>query len=103
MQAPQAIDYYAPQRRIQITWTPQHISQFSTRELRCACSCAGCVDEHTGQRILDPATVPDDIDVLELSAVGSYAIRFLWSDGHDTGIYSWDHLASLCTCPACRG
>jgi len=36
-----------------------------------------------------------------IEEVGSYAIRIRWSDGHGTGIYSYDHLRSICPCPAC--
>ena len=35
--------------------------------------------------------------------VGRYAVRFLWADGHTTGIYSFDHLREICPCPECKG
>jgi len=36
-----------------------------------------------------------DVGIKELEAVGHYAIRPTFSDGHDTGIYSWDYLYDL--------
>ena len=33
--------------------------------------------------------------------VGNYAIRIVWSDGHGTGIYSWEHFRRICPCPDC--
>ena len=36
-------------------------------------------------------------------AVGNYAIRIQWSDGHSTGIYSYEHLRKVCPCPECKG
>jgi DUF971 family protein len=33
--------------------------------------------------------------------VGNYAIQISFSDGHSTGIYSYDHLRSICPCPEC--
>ena len=36
-----------------------------------------------------------DITIEEVEAVGHYAIRPKFSDGHDTGIYSWDYLYGL--------
>jgi len=36
-----------------------------------------------------------DIKVLKFVQVGNYAIRIHFSDGHSTGIYSWDYLKSL--------
>ena len=32
---------------------------------------------------------------LEASAVGKYALRFKWNDGHESGIYSWEYLRRL--------
>ncbi|MEO8738144.1 MAG: DUF971 domain-containing protein [Casimicrobiaceae bacterium] len=38
-----------------------------------------------------------DVTIAEIEAVGHYAIRPKFSDGHDTGIYSWDYLYDLGT------
>ena len=35
------------------------------------------------------------ISIFKLESVGNYAIRVHFSDGHNTGIYSWDYLFSL--------
>ena len=35
------------------------------------------------------------ISISKLEAVGNYAIRVHFSDGHNTGIYSWEYLFSL--------
>ncbi len=37
-----------------------------------------------------------------IEPVGSYALRIEWSDGHNTGLYSYDHLRHICPCPVCR-
>jgi DUF971 family protein len=39
--------------------------------------------------------------MLHVEEVGSYAIRIDWSDGHGTGIYSFDHLRRICPCKKC--
>jgi DUF971 family protein len=36
-----------------------------------------------------------DVTIKEVEAVGHYAIRPMFSDGHDTGIFSWDYLYEL--------
>ncbi len=36
-----------------------------------------------------------EVEITDLAAVGNYAIQPFFSDGHDTGIYSWDLLYSL--------
>ena len=40
------------------------------------------------------ATYPD-IDIVSLQPVGNYAVRPIFSDGHQSGIYSWDTLRAL--------
>ena len=44
---------------------------------------------------MDPATVPANIQAEDYLMVGKYAVQFLWSDGHYTGIYPFDMLRSL--------
>jgi DUF971 family protein len=46
-----------------------------------------------GQEILQ--TGKRDVTITDLEPVGHYAIRPTFSDGHDTGIYSWDYLYDL--------
>ncbi len=33
--------------------------------------------------------------------IGSYAIQISFTDGHSTGIYSYDHLRNICPCAEC--
>src|SRR5262245_31923117 len=46
-----------------------------------------------GQEVLQ--TGKRDVAIKDVEAVGHYAIRPTFSDGHDTGIYSWDYLYEL--------
>ncbi len=85
-----------------IRWQDGHRSSFPPRLLRIACPCAGCVDEMTGRRILEPGSVPPDIHPRTIEYVGRYAIQFEWSDGHSTGIFPFEYLRSLCPCAACE-
>ncbi len=88
---------------IEIDWDGAgHVGRFPARALRLACPCAGCVDEMTGRRLLDPGSVPADIDALAIGLVGAYGMRVQWSDGHATGIYTFRELRRQCPCPACR-
>lgn len=68
------------------------VVHFSARTLRLACPCAGCVDEMSKRPLLDPATVPAEIAVESLELVGGYGLRIRWSDGHGTGIYTFEWL-----------
>lgn len=37
-----------------------------------------------------------EIEIEQVDPVGNYAVRFVFSDGHSTGIYSWDYLYRIC-------
>jgi len=37
----------------------------------------------------------------EVETVGNYAIRLNWSDGHRSGIYSYEHFRRICPCAEC--
>src|SRR5262245_15651075 len=88
-------------REVRITWADGHVSTYRNSELRFACACAVCVDEWTGVRRLRREEVAEDIRPVGLQLVGNYAVHFDWSDGHATGIYTWDHLRAQCPCGAC--
>ncbi len=89
-------------RGISIEWSDGHRSYYSARDLRINCSCAQCVEEWTRRKLLDPAAVPADIRAEDYLMVGRYAIQFLWSDAHFTGIYPFDLLRALCQCEECN-
>ncbi|MDD5324892.1 MAG: DUF971 domain-containing protein [Polaromonas sp.] len=46
-----------------------------------------------GQEILQ--TGKRDVTVVELEAIGNYAVRPVFSDGHESGIFSWDYLYAM--------
>lgn len=81
--------------RLRIRWRDGHVSEYTPRLLRLSCQCAGCVDETSGRRILDPGSVPPGVHPLAIRYVGRYALAFDWSDGHVTGIYPFDMLRRL--------
>ncbi len=78
-----------------VLWQDGKEHQFGVRDLRLACPCAACVEETTGRPLLDPETVPSDVRPEVVVTVGSYAVSVGWTDGHETGIYSFDLLRQL--------
>ncbi len=70
--------------------------------LRLACPCASCVEEMSGRPLLDPSKVDPAVRPVSLSLVGAYGLRIQWSDGHATGIYTFQHLLRVCPCRVCR-
>lgn len=87
---------------IAILWDDGHAAIYGAAPLRLACRCALCEDEWTGQRRIEASAVPADIRCLKSQPVGRYGLQFHWSDGHSTGIYTFDRLRELCDCDACR-
>lgn len=90
-------------REVHIVWSDGHRTVFGNKALRERCPCAACVNEFTGQRMLDPRSVRPDVRADEISLVGRYAIKIRWSDRHDTGIYTFQTLREWCECPGCQG
>lgn len=86
-----------------VTWTDGHASRYVVRELRLACPCAHCIQEWTGEVMVKPELIPADVVPVEIEPVGNYGLRIQWSDGHATGIYTYDRLRAFCGCAACGG
>ena len=92
----------ANQHDVLIEWSDGHRSLLLARDLRLACRCATCIDENTGKQLLDPANVPADVHPLGIETVGRYALHFAWSDGHTSGIYTFENIRSQCRCSSCK-
>ena len=90
--------------RLAIDWSDGHHSVYSWKHLRDNCPCAGCREERTQPP--DPFKIlkPNELVPLAVTAVtplGRYAYKLTWSDGHDTGLFTLEHLRSLCQCSEC--
>ena len=81
---------------ITIKWSDGKVCNLGAKYLRINCACAECVEEWTNRKLLDAATVSANIQAEDYLMVGKYAVQFLWSDGHYTGIYPFDMLRVLC-------
>ncbi len=90
--------------RLVIQWNDGHRSVLPWAHLREHCPCAACREER--QKPPDPFRVlkPNELvplKPLRLDPVGRYAYKITWSDGHDSGIYTLEHLRALCQCAEC--
>ncbi|MFZ9594569.1 MAG: DUF971 domain-containing protein [Bdellovibrionia bacterium] len=81
---------------LHVQWNTGESYSVPYAELRFLCPCAGCVDEHTGQRTIQKTSIAADVRPLNAQPVGRYAIQITWNDGHSTGIYHFDKLFSIC-------
>jgi len=80
---------------VTIEWSDGSESRFTAVELRRSCPCAGCINEWTGEKMLDPEKIADDLTFRSVALVGRYALNFQFSDGHETGIFSFKYLRDL--------
>lgn len=88
-------EVFARPGSIQIKWPDGSEDFLPNREVRASCQCAQCIHEFTGERLLDPNTIPPTIEAKKIERLGNYAVCITWSDGHSSGIFSWDHLRDL--------
>ncbi|MBH42903.1 MAG: hypothetical protein CL787_05220 [Chloroflexi bacterium] len=86
---------------ITILWDDGHEGIYPSRYLRGYCCCAACVEEMTGRRIVGENDVDEYVMALDWIQIGRYALQFLWSDAHDSGIYPFEVLRNLCRCDDC--
>ena len=92
---------------ITIDWKDGHASSYGLDYLRENCPCATCTGAHGTQPTTKPAAsafpmYKPALKMLDVESVGNYAIRIMLSDGHSTGIYSFEHFRKICPCPECR-
>mgnify|MGYP006291511935 CR=1 FL=1 len=78
-----------------LRWADGAEQRLADRDLRLACQCAQCRDETSGARLLDPDRVPLDLALTRVWSVGNYALGMAFSDGHDTGIYTFRALRAM--------
>ncbi len=78
-----------------LVWPDGQRDVLKPYDLRINCPCAQCVDEDTGEKILNPKRVQLDIQVKSAQPVGRYALMFEFSDGHNTGIYKFKTLKEI--------
>ena len=82
-------------REISIKWSDEAETKYDAAQLRRACPCASCVNEWTGEKMLKDENISEDLNFSSISVVGRYALNFHFSDGHETGIFSFQYLRKL--------
>ena len=98
---------------VDITWADGHASHYDFAYLREQCPCAMCDDKRQKERDQPIPAAPAILPASELpmfkprlaarqaKTVGNYALQIDFTDGHSTGIYSYEFLRSICPCPQC--
>ncbi|MBF0613661.1 MAG: DUF971 domain-containing protein [Magnetococcales bacterium] len=81
------------ERVVEITWDSGERFSYSMEYLRVRCPCAKCAG-HTPEeaQLVDGK---QDVTITAITPVGHYAVKLVFSDGHDSGLYSWETLFEL--------
>ena len=97
MPEPVAITADVDARTVRIEWADGQENVYDFEQLRWACPCAHCRGEMGQPGVLDftDRLTPEQTELVNIEAVGHYAIRPTFTDGHGSGIFSWDYLYDL--------
>lgn len=90
---PTTIKLHQKSRLLEIAFDDNTECMLSCEFLRVYSPSAEVRGHGVGQEVLQ--TGKEDVNILNIEPVGNYAIRLIFSDGHDTGLYSWDLLHEL--------
>lgn len=83
---------------IAIHWDGGEEVKLRFSEIQKNCGCAHCMDESSGNRLIDPNSLRDDVSVKAINLVGRYGLQFQFTSGCSTGIYSFDRLRRMEAC-----
>lgn len=90
---PEEILLHQQSRIVEIAWPGGMRHHLSCEFLRVFTPSAEARGHGPGQEKLQAGK--KDVSILRIEPVGNYALRFVFSDGHDSGLYSWDLLLNL--------
>lgn len=81
---------------LHIAWNDESETKIKLSTLRKKCPCAICTSEREeqGEKYI-PLYTLDQLTVVNISIVGSYAVSIGWKDGHNTGIYEFELLHKM--------
>ena len=87
---------------LDLVWGDEIAQRIRLEDLRRLCPCAVCEGTRAKQEsselhVISSAELSASASVVNLTPVGRFAIQIRWSDGHDTGIYTYDYLRSMGT------
>ena len=87
--------YEYDDEKLKFVWPDGVQSEVKNIDLRADCGCAVCVDEYSGEKLLKREDVQEDVKPTEITALGNYALKITWSDGHSSGIYPYKQIRKL--------
>lgn len=91
--APQAMTVHGQSRVLEVSFSNAEVFRIPFELMRVYSPSAEVAGHGPGQETLQ--TGKRQVELVALEPVGNYAVQPVFSDGHDTGIYSWDYLYFL--------
>lgn len=90
---PTDIRLHQGSRLLEISFDDGNSAMLSCEFLRVYSPSAEVRGHGPGQEVLQ--TGKESVNITGIEPVGNYAVKLIFSDGHDTGLYSWDYLYDL--------
>jgi DUF971 family protein len=90
---PKNIELRKKSRRLIVTFDTEEIFDFSAEFLRVYSPSADVKGHSPGQAVLQVGK--EDATIEDVEPIGNYAVRLIFGDGHDTGLYTWDYLYEM--------
>ena len=97
---PTGVQLHARSRELELTYADGANYRLSCEYLRVYSPSAEVMGHGSGQEVLQSGKV--NVAITEIRPVGHYALQLFFDDGHDSGLYSWDYLHTLCVEQAAR-
>lgn len=92
-QTPTEIRQKSQEKKVIITWSTGETFEYTMEYLRVKCPCAECCGHTPDQaKLIDGQ---QNVTIRKISPVGHYAVKFVFSDNHDSGVYAWDTLYDI--------
>jgi DUF971 family protein len=91
--SPESITLHGASRVLEVGFADGSVFRIPFELMRVYSPSAEVKGHGPGQEVLQ--TGKRAVDIVELEPIGNYAVKPVFSDGHDSGIYSWDYLYFL--------
>lgn len=93
-QRPVNIALHTRSRELELVYGNDETYRLSCEYLRVYSPSAEVLGHGPGQDVLQTGKI--SVGIVDIKPVGNYALQLVFDDGHDTGLYSWDYLYTLC-------
>jgi DUF971 family protein len=90
---PVEIKLHQKSRVLEISFDDGKSYRLSCEYLRVYSPSAEVRGHGPGQEVLQEGK--KEVEIAAIEPIGNYAVKLVFSDGHDTGLYSWDYLYDL--------